>query len=184
MIPDVRQGRPAGRKLRCKSLGGREASQVGPSRRRAIHQAVMQVNRLSSVIAPHQGLRRQEDPERTGGITGVPSPLLKDEGCNRRGRTGQEHPSGSTESERTAWWKRTAVKGGRARSQPRESRMAKAARITVREVERWVPSLAAEDEVSDDARCNVWKSQSPLGEGGSWVVGCLHQRQASRSQNA
>ena len=40
------------------------------------------------------------------------------------------------------------------------------------------PRLAAEDGVSDDARCNVWKSQGPLGEGGSWAAGGLHQRQA------
>ena len=38
----------------------------------------------------------------------------------------------------------------------------------MREVERREPRLAAEDGVSDDARRNEpWKSQGPLGEGGS-----------------
>jgi hypothetical protein len=47
--------------------------------------------------------------------------------------------------------------------------MAKAVRITAKAGSRAEgPRLAAEDEVSDDARRNEpWKSQGPLGEGGS-----------------
>jgi hypothetical protein len=39
------------------------------------------------------------------------------------------------------------------------------------------PRLAAEDEVSDDARRNEpWKSQGPLGKGGSEAEDMGHQR--------
>ena len=60
------------------------------------------------------------------------------------------------------------VKEGRSRSQPRESRMAKSVRITEEGSRAEGSRLAAEDGVSDDARRNEpWKSQGPLGEGGS-----------------
>jgi hypothetical protein len=60
------------------------------------------------------------------------------------------------------------VKEGRSRSQPRESRMAKSVRITEEGSRAEGLRLAAEDGVSDDARRNEpWKSQGPLGEGGS-----------------
>ena len=46
--------------------------------------------------------------------------------------------------------------------------MAKAVRITDEGSRAEGPRLAAEDGVSDDARRNEpWKSQGPLGEGGS-----------------
>ena len=57
---------------------------------------------------------------------------------------------------------------GRSRFQPREPRLAKPVRITEEGSRAEGPRLAAEDGVSDDARRNEpWKSQGPLGEGGS-----------------
>jgi hypothetical protein len=67
------------------------------------------------------------------------------EGCNQRGRTGQMHPPGSPGSEKVAWWKGTAVKGGRSRSPAKTHPYGKATRITGLPGSRVVgPRLAAE----------------------------------------
>src|SRR5262249_32628576 len=59
--------------------------------------------------------------------------------------TGQMHPLGSPGSEKVAWWKGTAVKGGRSRSPAKTHPYGKATRITG-PLGSWVvgPRLAAE----------------------------------------
>jgi len=88
--------------------------------------------------------RRERTPERTVGL-GAPSLFNPGEGYNRRGRTGQMHPSGSPGSEKVAWWKGTAVKGGRSRGPAKTHPYGKATRITGPLGSRVVgPRLAAE----------------------------------------
>jgi hypothetical protein len=145
----------------------RSISEVDSFRRLTSHQAVAD----SEPIEPQNAVPTKSPQGCSKRIVGLgwPSPLSLGEGCNRQGRTGYLHLSASLGSKEDGMVAQTSGERGKVSDPAKRVPYGKGRSYNRKAGSRAEgPRLAAEDGVSDDARRNEpWKSQGPLGEGGS-----------------